>query len=228
MNILAIDTSSSVASVALMKDGNIVGEYSVNNGKTHSQIVVPLIEDMLNKTNMPIKAIDVFASSLGPGSFTGLRIGVATVKTFAQALDKKVVGISALDGLRANVLCNEDFIVCPIIDARRGNVYNALYNSKEKTVFDRLISLESVLEELGERKTIFLGDGIEKHRERIVSVMGDNAFFASPHISEQRASSIAYLANIRAENGDFDNIFSLSPIYVRASQAERELEGIAD
>lgn len=225
MNILAIDTSSSVASAAVMSNGQVVGEYTVCNGKTHSQIIIPLISDMLDKSGISIKDIDVFATSLGPGSFTGLRIGVATIKSFAQAMNKNIIGISALQGLCANVASVKDVVVCPVIDARRGNVYNALYKNGIELQHDRLVSLDEVLNEVADEKTLFLGDGITKHREKIIDVLGDKAQFVPANNALQRASSIAYLANLRAEDNDFDNLYSLEPIYVRASQAERELNG---
>lgn len=228
MIILAIDTSSPVASAAIMSDGKLVGEYVISNGKTHSQIIIPLISDMLNKSGVAIEDIDVFATSLGPGSFTGLRIGVSTAKSFAQAMNKEIIGISALAGLSANITYPEDVLICPIMDARRGNVYNAVYRNGTTIKEDRLISLDDLLNEISEKKTLFLGDGIIKHREKIKSAMGDNVIFPPEHIAMQRASSIAYLANIRATNGDFDNLHSMEPIYVRASQAERELVGEKD
>ncbi len=228
MNILAIDTSSPVASAAIMADGLLTGEYIISNGKTHSQIIIPLISDMLKKSGLTVNDIDVFATSLGPGSFTGLRIGVATAKAFAQATGKRIIGISALYALCANVINCDNMLLCPIMDARRGNVYNAIYKNGSQIRGDRLLSLESVLDEVKNEKTLFLGDGISKHRKRIEEIMGERAAFAPEHIALQRASSIAYLANIRAESGDFDNLYSLEPVYVRASQAERELTGEGD
>jgi len=228
MKILAIDTSSPVASAAVMVDSNLVGEYVISNGKTHSQIIIPLISDMLTKAGISVHEIDVFAVSLGPGSFTGLRIGIATAKSFAQALNKKIIGISALDSLHANLPCGNDLFICPIMDARRGNVYNSIYKNGIKLKDDRLININEVLEEVSGNKTIFLGDGILKHKETIVSVMGDNAIFAPANLSMQKSSSVAFLANQRVMNGEFDNIYSLEPVYVRASQAERELTGEKD
>lgn len=228
MNILAIDTSSPVASAAVMTDGKIVGEYVISNGKTHSQIIIPLISDMLKKAGISISEIDVFSTSLGPGSFTGLRIGVATAKAFAQAMKKEVIGISSLDALCANLSCCEDALICPIIDARRGNVYNSLYRNGHQIKTDRLININSLLEETQGHKTVFLGDGILKHQEIITHVMGSDAVFTPANLNMQKASSVAYLANIRAQEGDFDNLYSLEPIYVRASQAERELQGEKD
>ena len=129
MNILAIDTSSTVASVAVTSNGKTLSEYNVCNGKTHSQIIMPMVSDALDKAGLKISDIDVFATSLGPGSFTGLRIGVATAKTFAQATGKKIIGVSSMEGLCANVSVTGDFNVCPIVDARRGNVFNAVYKN---------------------------------------------------------------------------------------------------
>ncbi len=228
MIILAIDTSSPVASVALMKDGALLGEYIINNGKTHSQIAVPLISDMLEKLGMGIDEVDVFAASLGPGSFTGLRIGVATAKAFAQAGDKKIIGVSALEALSANVPCAENVYICPIMDARRGNVYNAVYKNGKTIRSDRLINLDDVLTELTGEKTVFIGDAVAKFKDKLRSAMGENALLAPENIVMQRASSVAYLANERAERDDFDDLYSLEPIYVRASQAERELNGEKD
>lgn len=225
MKLLAIDTSSPVASAAVMDNGVLVGEYIINNGKTHSQIIVPLVSDVLEKTGISISDIDVFATSLGPGSFTGLRIGVATAKSFAQALDKPIIGVSSVEGLAVGVAALENINVSPILDARRGNVYNGVYKNGVCIKKDRLISLDELLSELNGEKTLFVGDGILKHKDKIVSHMGDKALFLPEHISMLNASSIAYLAYRRAINEDYDDIYSLEPIYVRASQAERELAG---
>lgn len=228
MNILAIDTSSAVASVAVLKDGVTAGEYSINNGKTHSQIIVPMVCQALDKSGITLDDVDVFAVTLGPGSFTGLRIGVATAKTFAQAKGKEIIGVSSLDSLCVNACFYNDVLICPIIDARRGNVYNAVYKNGEKLKEDRLISLDSLFEELGQQKVVFLGDGAIKHKEIILSKLGDNAVFVPEHLAMQKASSAAYLAQRRAECKDYDNLYNISPIYVRSSQAEREIEGIKD
>lgn len=225
MKLLAIDTSSPVASVAVMNDGVLLGETMVNNGKTHSQIIVPLISDMLKNIGISMVDIDVFATSLGPGSFTGLRIGVATAKSFAQALNKPIVGISSLEGLASGVEFCEDANICPIMDARRGNVYNAVYRNGKCIKEDRLIGLNELLSEINKGKTVFIGDGVLKHKDAIFQYMGDNAVFLPEYMSVLRASSIAHLAYKRAIENDYDNLYSIEPIYVRASQAERELSG---
>lgn len=228
MNILAIDTSSSVASVAVVSDGKVLSEYNVCNGKTHSQIIMPMISDALDKAVLKISDVDVFATSLGPGSFTGLRIGVATAKSFAQATGKKIIGISSMEGLCANVLADDCTLVCPIVDARRGNVFNAIYKNGICLKKDRLISVELLIDEINGNKTVFVGDGCLKHKDTIISKMGDKAIFLSEHLSMSKASSIAFCASLRAANNDYDEIYSLTPIYVRSSQAERELNGETD
>lgn len=228
MNILAIDTSSTVASVAIVSEGKVLAEYNVCNGKTHSQIIMPMISDALDKAGLTMSDIDVFATSLGPGSFTGLRIGVATAKTFAQATGKKIIGISSMAGLSANVPADENLLVCPIVDARRGNVFNAVYKNGVCLKDDRLISVELLAKELDGQKVVFLGDGCGKYKDYLKSVLGDNSVFLSEHLSMPRASSIAFLALMRAEKSDYDDLFSLTPIYVRSSQAERELNGETD
>lgn len=225
MKLLAIDTSSPVASVAVMDDGVLIGEYVINNGKTHSQIIVPLVSDVLEKIGISIADIDVFVTSLGPGSFTGLRIGVATVKSFAQALNKPIIGVSSIEGLAAGVTIAEDVNVCPIMDARRGNVYNGVYRNGVCVKSDRLICLDELISELDGEKTVFVGDGVLKHKDTIVSRMGESALILPEYLSMLRASSIAAMAYKRAINGDYDDLYSLEPIYVRASQAERELAG---
>ncbi|MBE7013220.1 MAG: tRNA (adenosine(37)-N6)-threonylcarbamoyltransferase complex dimerization subunit type 1 TsaB [Ruminococcaceae bacterium] len=228
MNILAIDTSSTVASAAILSNKKLLAEYNVCNGKTHSQIIMPMISDVLDKAGLDIADIDVFATALGPGSFTGLRIGVATAKTLAQATGKKVIGISSLHSLSANVLQYDNCIVCPIVDARRGNVFNAIYKNGIREKAERLISVELLLKELNGQKTVFVGDGCAKYSETIKSLMGDNAVFLPEHISLPRAASVAHLAEIRAADNEYDDLYSITPIYVRNSQAERELNGETD
>ena len=130
MNILAIDTSSQNATVAIVCEERLIGEYTINNKKTHSQIIMSLIDDMVSKSGLDINDIDVLACGIGPGSFTGLRIGIATAKALCQGLSKKIIGVSSLEVL-AKSISFADKIVCPIIDARRNDVYNAVYKNGE-------------------------------------------------------------------------------------------------
>ena len=221
MTVLAIDTSSQNATVALLNDERLIGEYTINNKKTHSQIIMPLISDMISKSGLTIDEIDVFAAGIGPGSFTGLRIGIATAKALAQAHNKKVIGISSLAALGENVKFT-DKLVCPIIDARRNDVYNAVFKNEAYIKEDRAINIDELIDEIGENETIFLGDGVNVFAGHISERMGEKAFFAPQSIKMSKAASIAQLALKRAKNNDYDDIYTLSPVYLRTSQAERE------
>lgn len=221
MNILAIDTSSLNATCALLCGGSLAGEFTICNKKTHSQMIMPMINDVLEKAAIKTEDIDVFAPCIGPGSFTGLRIGIAAAKALCQARNKKIIGISSLDAIAQNFFMS-DKIVCPIMDARRGDVYNALYKNGEKIVSERAVSLDDLLCELNGTKTVFAGDGIFAYKEKIVDKMGDNAYFAPPMHALSRASSVAYLASKRTEKGEFDDYHTILPVYLRTCQAERE------
>ena len=223
MNILAIDTSSLNATVSVINDDKLLGEFTISNKNTHSQIIMPMLDEMLKFAGVDIDDIDVFATAIGPGSFTGLRIGIATAKALAQGGNKKIIGVSALEGLAENVY-EDGKIICPIIDARRNDVYNALYLNGECIEKERAINIESLLAEFKdeEKKIIFVGDGVLMHRELIIEKLGNKAQFASPSKIMAKASSIANIALRRAINEDYDDIYSLEPIYLRQSQAERE------
>lgn len=223
MNILAIDTSSLNATVAVLNDEKLLGEFIISNKNTHSQIIMPMLDDMLKFAGVDIGEIDVFATAIGPGSFTGLRIGIATAKALAQGGGKKVIGISSLHGLAENVY-EECKIICPIIDARRGDVYNALYLNGECIEKERAININELLEELKGKTEhiVFVGDGALLHKDLIIENLFEKAQFASPSKIMAKASSIANLALKRAKNNDFDDIYNLEPIYLRQSQAERE------
>lgn len=221
MNILAIDTSSQNATVALLNEERLIGEYTINNKKTHSQIIMPLIEDLIEKSGLDISDIDVYATGIGPGSFTGLRIGVATCKALCQAGNKKIIGISSLEILAKSINFT-DKTVCAIIDARRNDVYNAVYKSGMCLKADRTINIETLLDELGDSETIFVGDGVNIHKDLIKEKMGNKAFFAPKSVMMSKAGVLAEIAFEKALNNEFDDISTLNPIYLRTSQAERE------
>ncbi len=222
MNILAVDSSALTATVAVLKDGEIKGEISYTTALTHSETVMPMIDEVLKKSGLTINDIDLFACSEGPGSFTGLRIGIGTIKGLGYGLDKKVCGISTLEALAHNIAYT-DFLIAPIMDARRGQVYNALYKyegGKLVTVTEpRALSVEELCEEISE-KVIFVGDGVKVHRDKIVSLIGENALFAPPQHCLQRAASVAYAALEKTPVNPED----LSVVYLRKPQAERERE----
>ncbi|WHH57564.1 tRNA (adenosine(37)-N6)-threonylcarbamoyltransferase complex dimerization subunit type 1 TsaB [Petroclostridium sp. X23] len=229
MKVLAVDTSSIVATAAILEDDKLIGEYILNHKKTHSQKLMPMIKEILSSAALKVEDIDVFAAANGPGSFTGLRIGVATVKGLAHAVNKPVVGISTLDGLAFNLpFCQ--YLVCPIMDARREQVYNALYKWIDKTFYMvegyRGISLEQLIQELKARneKVMFTGDGVAVFRDKLVEGLGELCEFAPVSSRMQRASSIAELAMQKAYRGETESYMTFSPFYLRKSQAEREYE----
>jgi len=219
MRVLAIDTSSNVATVAVMEDELLLGEYILNHKKTHSQKIMTMIEQILSELELTVRDIDIFAAAIGPGSFTGLRIGVATVKP--------VVSVGTLEALAYNVPYAEHIIV-PIMDARRDNVFTASYIWDEgfKEIGEpEAISIDECLESCGEfLDTIFVGDGVKVHREYIKEKLGDKAIFPPANALNSRASSVAALALDKAKRGETQSYLEMKPYYIRKSQAERELE----
>ena len=216
-----MDTSSVNATVAVCDENRILGEYTVSNERAHSQIIMPMLESLLNHCSLTIKDIDVFAVALGPGSFTGLRIGISAMKTLAQSLSKPIIGVSSLDEV-ASSFFGTDKIICPIFDARRNEVYNALYLNGNKFVSERVVDFDELLIELSQKQVIFAGDAIIKYRDKILSFNNPNWLIAPGSLSMQRASALASVALARALDSDFDNLYDLSPIYLRLPQAERE------
>lgn len=227
MIVLSLDSSSKVATVALMKDDALIGEYTLNDKKEHSVLLIPLLENILNESNLTIDDVDGFVVSKGPGSFTGLRIGMATIKGMSLGSNKPYISISSLDALAYSLLPFKG-IICPIMDALRENVYTALYknnndeleNILEPTPMD-LDDLLSLLKEKNE-EVIFTGDGLLKHKEYIQDNFS-KAHFAPNHLSIIRASSLGELGIKLLKEGTYDDPNS-APIYLKKPQAERELE----
>lgn len=225
MNILAVDTSALTATVAVMKNGVLVFENNITNALTHSETLMPMIDYALSSVKLSVKDIDLFAVSCGPGSFTGIRIGVSAIKALAYATNKPVYGINTLEALACNLSVTE-VRVCPIMDARRSQVYNAIYKfahgKAEVLEAPRALSVEELCEEITE-KTIFTGDGVTVYRDKITQLCGDKALFAPAHLTLQRAASIAYAASMASED-EYLTPEALEVIYLRKSQAERERE----
>lgn len=233
MRILALDSSGLVASVAVVEGDMVneetIAEYTVNYKKTHSQTLLPMLDAVVQMTELDLNTIDAIAVSGGPGSFTGLRIGSATAKGLGLALNKPLIHIPTLEGLAYN-LCGTDSIVCPIMDARRGQVYTGIYE------FDgnKLIILEDQMavsiEELGQRlrtynkKIIFLGDGVPVFKEMLTEhILAERDIsFAPAGMNRQRAASVGALALRYYEEGRIETAAEHQPDYLRVSQAERE------
>ena len=227
MRVLAVETSANVASAAVMEDDLLLGEYILNHKKTHSQKIMPMIDNLLTDLELTPSDIDVFAAAVGPGSFTGLRIGVATIKALAHAVNKPVVSVGTLEALAWNVPHAEHIIV-PILDARRNNVYAASYiwdeGFKELGAAEDM-TIEECVESCGNfLDTIFIGDGAMVHREYITEKLGDKAIFPHGAAMNLRASSVAAAAMEKAKRGETQSYAEMKPYYLKKSQAEKELE----
>lgn len=217
MKILAIDTSSKYASCAVQVDNVTVSEKVRAAGLVHSKSLMPLVEDCLESAGVPLSEIDLFACVAGPGSFTGVRIGVCALKGLAQPLNKPCVAVNTLDCLKENFPYFDGF-VCPVMDARRNQTYCAVFeNGKLVREYDAC-SVDTLLEFVKDRKCVFLGDGADVFKEKIVAVLGDRAHFAPPHLAFTRSSAAASIAT----NYEPVSCAALDAIYLRAPQAERE------
>lgn len=227
MKILALDSSGAVASAAIMDDGKILAEYTVNYKKTHSQTLLPMIKAVVDMTETVLADVDVFAAASGPGSFTGLRIGSATVKGLTLALDKDVVPVPTLEGLAYN-FCGSENLICPVMDARHSEVYRALYRFEGEKISEVWKSAPENIEDMAEKldslgkKIIFTGDGVDVYSNLLEERLGSRAFFAPPNRRYQSAASVAMAASVRAGEGRFVSSDLFAPEYLKLSQAERE------
>ncbi len=229
MKILAIEASSLVASVAILTDDIITAEYTINHKVTHSQTLLPMIDEICQRTETKVEELNAIAVSGGPGSFTGLRIGSATAKGLGQALNIPLIHVPTLDAMAYNVY-GTDRIICPIMDARRSQVYTGIY-SFENDVFtthmeNSALAIEELIDRLNSigRTTIFIGDGIPVFRELIDEKADFEHSYAPAGMNRQRASSVAVLGAEYFKAGKTETAFEHLPDYLRVSQAERERE----
>ena len=228
MRILAIESSSLVASVAIVEDGVTLAEYTANFKMTHSQTLLPMIDSMVGLFGIDLSTIDAIAVSGGPGSFTGLRIGSATAKGLGLALDKPLIHVPTLDGTAYN-LYGAKGLICPIMDARRNQVYTGIYRFEQEfeVVMEQdAMDMGELIEKLngmGER-VIFLGDGVPVHEKKIRELMTVPFDLAPAHMNRQRAASVAALGAVYFAEGKIETAAEHGPDYLRKSQAERERE----
>ena len=230
MKILALETSTKVGSVAISEDEHLIAEYTLNVISTHSERLLPSIDQILRDSKLSIREIDGFAISLGPGSFTGLRIGISTVKGLALAAEKGVVGVPTLDVLAHNLMFTR-LLVCPLLDARKGEVYTALYQGDESGKLEKLtpdlaLKPEELLTRIKE-PVIFLGDGVETYRDTLRSGQ-DNCLFAPAYLNQPRASVLAKLGLEKFRQGHIFKEDEIQPLYCRLAEAEiawKEKEG---
>ena len=210
-----------------MEDENLIAEYTVNYKKTHSQTLLPMLDELAKMTELDLDTIDAIAVAAGPGSFTGLRIGSATAKGLGLALKKPLVEIPTVDALAYN-LYDANALICPIMDARRSQVYTGIYCFQDH----KLVTLEEqmavpaaeLIEKLNERgkAVIFLGDGVPVFAKTIEETLKVPYSFAPAHVNKQRAAAVATLAQLYVKEGKVVTAMEHVPEYLRVSQAERE------
>ncbi|MCI9618198.1 MAG: tRNA (adenosine(37)-N6)-threonylcarbamoyltransferase complex dimerization subunit type 1 TsaB [Eubacterium sp.] len=229
MRILAIDSSSMVATVAVTTDGVLNAEYTINHKKTHSQTLLPMIDEICKTIELEMESIDAIAISGGPGSYTGLRIGSATAKGFGLALNKPIINVPTMDALAYNMFSSQ-YIVCPIMDARRGQVYTGIYRfdgTEMVTIKEQcIIMIDELIYELDKigMPVMFLGDGVDTQKETIETKMSSEHYYAPASMNRHKASALASLAEIYFQDGKYENAGDHKPEYLRLSQAERELK----
>lgn len=228
MKLLALDSSGMVASVAVMTEELLLAEYSLNYKKTHSQTLLPMLDELVKMLELKLEDIDAIAVAGGPGSFTGLRIGSATAKGLGLALDKPLIHVPTLEGLACNLYGTRDSLICPMMDARRNQVYTGIYRLGEdfEIVEDqKACPVEEVIDDcnrLGER-VIFLGDGVPVYQEWIADRAKIPWKLAPAHLSRQRAAAVGIRAFMLNREGKTETAAEHVPVYLRKSQAEREL-----
>lgn len=227
--ILAIESSSDTASVAVIRDKAMIGETTVNNKKTHSQKLMPMIDGLFSTLDLSVNDINYYAVSTGPGSFTGLRIGVSIAKGMAYAAGKSMVAVPTLHALSYNLLGCEG-LICPIMDARNEQVYGQIFDGKAnetialcEPVGEPIIDFINRIRNLsqGNKKIWMVGDAVDMHFHRIKEEFGENAGFAVPPLDRHSAVSVGLLAEAMIEKGFISDGASLTPFYLRKSQAEQ-------
>ena len=233
---LAIDTATKTLSAALLAEGFVLAETFLNVKANHSLVLLPVIEDICRRTGVELEEVDLFACTVGPGSFTGLRIGLSTVKGFALATGKPAAGVSTLEALAFNVL-HASMMICPMLDARKEQVYAALFRASRTGALE-VVQLEAVQEERltdpasllrdTEGDILFLGDGAQRYRALIRETLPERSFFASGHHQLIRAAAVGLLGERKYRNGDLLDLMSFTPRYLRASEAEVKQPKAAD
>lgn len=230
MKVLAIESASTTASAALVSEEGILAEFTTNFQKTHSETLLPMVKECCDMTETSVNDVDAIAVSVGPGSFTGLRIGASTAKGLAFAAGKPIIPVPTLDAMAYGMFGSE-FVLCPIMDARRGEVYTGLYSfdgtqfrvHESATACAIEVQAEKAKKlgaELG-KKVCYLGDGVPVFKEKL-KTLDETAVFAPAHLVFQKASSVATLGMKLLAEGVQESSFTFEPLYLRESQAERE------
>lgn len=225
---LGLDTSTKVASIAVIDEERIIGEYSLSKDMSHSEKLMPMIKEVLDNIDLKIEDIDLYTVAVGPGSFTGLRIGITTVKSFAHLFNKPIIGVSTLESLAYN-LSGNNAIIMPMLDARRDRVYTALYRFNNSEIIEiegsQILEMEDLKRKLQEFDNIIVsGEGSIVYKEEIKTLLGDKVDFGNLGQNITRAASIAELGLKKYNEGQRDDPFTLIPEYITATKAERDLK----
>jgi len=225
MKLLSIETSTMAGSVAINTDDKLIAEVMLDIDVVHSERLTSCIEWLLKTSNTSINDIDAFAISIGPGSFTGLRIGLSTAKGLSYATEKPLIAVPTLDAFARRVPFTL-YNICPMLDARKDEVYTGLYrwcgDRLEKTIPEMAIRPAEFLGSIRGR-TIFLGGGAEIYKDAILDVLKNEAIFAPPWLMSPSASTVAEIAMERFRNGETSDPVTLTPFYIRRSEAEIHL-----
>lgn len=227
MKILGLDSSGLVASIAVIENDNLLGEYTVNYKKTHSQTLLPMLDEVARMIELELGTIDAIAIAGGPGSFTGLRIGSATAKGLGLALDKPIVNVPTVNALACNLVGHKD-MVCPLMDARRNQTYTGLYrfvqNEFQVLREQCAVGIDEIIEDINGRgePVVFLGDGVPVFTPYIEEHCKVAYSFAPAHMNKQRAGAVAWLGMQYFAEGHCESAEEHKPDYLRLSQAERE------
>jgi len=223
MKVLGIDTSTSCGAVGLIDDGEVISDYLLNVPVTHSERLLGAVEFVLREARCPIENIDGWAIALGPGSFTGLRIGVSTVKGLALATGKPVAGVSILDVL-ASQIAPTPHLICPILDARKKEIYTAFYRYEGESSLKRQSDYQAIRPENLVKKitepTIFLGNGVTTYRDFLLNSLTSSAIFPPAPLHVPHGSMVATLGFALLKKGEHLNLSTFSPLYIRPSEAE--------
>lgn len=220
MMLLALDTSGPAASVAVLGDGTLLYEARVLNQLTHSRNLMPMVDEALNKSGKTLKELAYIAAVTGPGSFTGVRIGVAAAQGLARGLGIHCIPVNALEAMASSIVM-PDLVICPIRDARAGQVYGAAFSNGVRLMPDAAMKLDLFLSDAGRlgQRLFFLGDGALAYGALIQEALGSRALLAPPHLMLPGAAAAAVLAGQRLEHAVPPG--GLKPVYLRAPQAER-------
>lgn len=227
MKVLGIDSSGMVASVAVVEDMQMLAEYTIDYKKTHSQTLLPMLDEVAKMIELDLAQIDVIAVAAGPGSFTGLRIGSATAKGLGLALKKPLVSVPTLEGMAYN-FCGSDHLICPMMDARRSQVYTGIYefdgNTLKRVEDQMAVPISEILGKLNQmgRKVILSGDGVQVYMDIIEKELTVPYIVAPAHLNRQRAGAVAALGLQYAKEGKTETAMEHQPDYLKLSQAERE------